>query len=119
MLNSSLRTALPLSLALLLVGTMSACASPAFPEEVATRKVFFGDLNLQRTEGVVALYSRITRAAREVCGEMPGSTPFAVVAESRCMSASVTRAVRDVGTPALAEFHAAKTGLAVKLAQRP
>ena len=73
----SLRTALPLAVALLFTGSMTACAAQAFPEDVAYRKVFYGDLNLDRSEGVAALYSRITRAAREVCALMPGSAPFA------------------------------------------
>jgi UrcA family protein len=102
---------------------LSACADADAAQPgnaVATRRVKFGDLDVTRSAGAATLYSRIQRAAREVCE--PGFASGArevILLTHRCMEQSIARAVADVNAPALTAYHLAKTKQAITLAHRP
>ena len=107
----------PLSLAVLILSSYSVCAI-AEPIEYATvvgqsdvreKMVNYGDLNLQRHEGVSVLYARIKRAANLVCFEVNQRVPHVAIRAQQCASEAVTRAVAQVGVPALAALHAQET----------
>src|SRR5213083_1778006 len=91
------KTAVPCALLAMLVGPLSACADAfAAPPgyEVATRTVKFGDLDLSRSAGAAALYSRIQNAARAVCE--PAISTGAKESNAfarRCREQSIARAV--------------------------
>jgi UrcA family protein len=92
--------------AALAVSTTSFAAAPGNdPPSVAVR---YDDLNLSTTDGVNALYRRITVAARQVCPD-PYSHDLAVVAASeRCQATAIAKAVGEVNNPQLAALHATR-----------
>jgi UrcA family protein len=86
----------------------TAVASPT--DEVPSVRVRYDDLNLSTPAGSKALYSRIVRAAREVCPDPYSSRELDVRAASdRCQAAAIAKAVNDVHNAQLAEIHAAHT----------
>jgi UrcA family protein len=73
MMNFVSRAALSSGAAvLLMVGALSSAALPASATALSTaeRRVGYGDLDLQRAEGVTALRGRVAVAAAEVCAEL-------------------------------------------------
>ena len=117
------KTAVPCALLAVLLGSVSACADAyaALPRyDVATRTVKFGDLDLTRSAGVAALYSRIQNAARAVCEPAVSlGARNSLLLARRCMEQSITRAVADVNAPALTSYYLTKTKQAITLARQP
>jgi UrcA family protein len=119
----NMKTAIPCAMLAILLGPLSACADvyaaqPGY--EFATRTVKYGDLDLTRTAGAVALYSRIQAAARTVCEPVSSSARLESVAITRrCMDQSITRAVADVNAPALTSYHLTRTKQTITLARQP
>ena len=97
-----------------LVGTLSIltlsanCLAAAPSDNVRTQIVSFADLDTTRVAGAQALYHRIQQAARDVC---EGNDARAYLKESykHCTSAAISRAVADVGSPLLTEYHQVAT----------
>ena len=77
--------------------------------DVRSKVVSYGDLNLQRHEGVVALYRRIQSAATLVCSEPNERMPQITVRTRKCAFDATSRAVGEVGVPALAALHSQQT----------
>jgi len=117
------KTAVPCALLAILVGPLSACADAlAAPPgyEVATRTVKFGDLDLSRSAGAAALYSRIQNAASAVCEPAISAGPKeSTLFAKRCREQSIARAVADVNAPALTSYYLTKTKQAITLARQP
>lgn len=110
---------LPVS-AVLVLSSVSVCAL-AEPTEYATvvatpavrsKMISYADLNLQRHEGVVALYRRIRNAADLVCYEGDTRPIQSQLSLRRCTSDATARAVAQVGVPALVTLHAQQTSKA-------
>jgi UrcA family protein len=78
--------------------------------DVRTKVVSYGDLNLQRHEGVKILYRRIQTAASLVCTAPNMRSPQVAMRLRECALDATTRAVRQVGVPALMTLHAANLG---------
>jgi UrcA family protein len=77
--------------------------------------VSYHDLDLTQFEGAEALYDRIVRASREVCGKI-GPWPIdtaAIVHE--CRNNATARAVADVNAPMLTTYYAARNGGTAKV----
>jgi UrcA family protein len=68
---------------------------------VPTETVEFGDLNLAKTEGVAALFTRIQSAARHVCSVSGVSGVRAAQNSRKCVRQSVGRAIEELNLPAL------------------
>lgn len=73
-------------------------ARSATPDEPASVKVAYGDLNLAGEQGTKTLHARIAAAARQVCGsdlvdrrDLPAFT-----AERSCERQAIANAVHDV-----------------------
>jgi UrcA family protein len=62
--------------------------------------VKYGDLNLSNPQGAATLYSRIVRAANEVCGPPDDSLWFRSDARA-CLHKAIADAVTKVGHPQL------------------
>jgi UrcA family protein len=77
--------------------------------DVQMKVVHYGDLNLQRDEGVATLYRRIQVAAKSVCTQMNSAMPQVVQRARLCASDATSRAVAKVGLEALSTLHAART----------
>jgi UrcA family protein len=76
-------------------------------EQVRSVVVHYGDLNLNRPNGVTALYHRINVAAGRACGseQLTGQTYVSTFWRS-CVTAAVTQAVAAVNRPELTSYHA-------------
>jgi UrcA family protein len=97
-------------LAGLLAGPVSAlAASSGKLDDLPSRKVTYGDLDLNRDAGVAALFSRIKIAAREVCE--PVDIVFLNLVRQRynCTQDAIARAVADVNAPLLTSYFLEKT----------
>jgi UrcA family protein len=70
--------------------------------------VKFGDLNLSNPEGASALYSRIVRAAHEVC-DLDSDDLATQQAARVCVDKAIADAVTKVGYPQLVDIYNAKT----------
>jgi UrcA family protein len=101
-----------------LMSTLSICAVAQTTEyatvvakaDLPAKTVSYGDLNLQRHEGVATLYRRIQTAANLVCSQVNERPPQIALRLRHCASDATTRAVSEVGVPALTTLHAQHTG---------
>lgn len=96
----------------LIAGPVGAlAASSGRLDDVPSRKVKYGDLDLSRDAGVAALFSRIKTAAREVCE--PVDVVFLNLVRQRynCSQDAIARAVADVNAPLLTSYFVEKTNL--------
>jgi UrcA family protein len=107
-LPSSPRTRIAIAMltcGLLIAGTPVARAASS-PADVPQVRVSYSDLILTNEHDALLLYRRIAAAAREVCP--PESSVYARrIAGRHCVSEAISRAVRDVGSPKLAQVEAA------------
>jgi UrcA family protein len=80
--------------------------------ETRSSVVKFADLNLDTPKGVATLYKRIHNAAVQVCGDPSEDSVFSEVrvAQAKCVSESVARAIDSVHNPALEAYYSKKTG---------
>jgi UrcA family protein len=79
----------------------------AFGDEAPSVTVRYADLNLDTSDGVNALYRRISSAARQVCPDEHSRDLGVVAASARCQANAVAEAVRELNNPKLAVMHAA------------
>jgi UrcA family protein len=96
----------------LLAGALSVAqaAPPAAAARTApTIVVSYGDLDLSTDEGTVALYQRISQAARRVCPLEDSRALAQRVSSDTCRAAAVARAVADINSPRLAALYAGRT----------
>ena len=107
-----LKFILSCALAGLLAGPVSALAATADRlDSLPSRKVKYGDLDLNRDAGVVALFSRIKTAAREVCQPVDVVFLNLVRQQYNCSQDAIARAVADVNAPLLTSYFLEKTNL--------
>lgn len=82
----------------------------ATSDEVRRAEVSFSDLDLSRTAGANTLYTRIQRAARNVCEVNTVPNPQALLLERKCMAKAMDDAVRSVDDPNLTAVYMRKVG---------
>jgi UrcA family protein len=63
--------------------------------------VRFADLDLSKPEGVATLYARISRTARDICGDADGKMSL----NERCVTKTVENAVNRLNRPQLTALH--------------
>ena len=73
--------------------------------ETRSVPVRFGDLDLQRTQGIETLYRRIEAAAERACGERESRNLQMRADWGRCYREALERAVEGVSNARLAERH--------------
>jgi UrcA family protein len=80
-------------------------ASAGEPQKVS-KAVSYADLDLSKPAGAQALYSRIKRAAREVCGS-PDYYRYVSPPEAwrKCVDTAIADAVAKVDRPSLTALH--------------
>ena len=84
-------------------------AAPAMSSaDVPSIVIDYSDLNLASRSGTVALYARLSRAAKRVCEPVNGRSLQEREAYRQCQQSSLARAVRAVGHPAVLALHAAR-----------
>jgi UrcA family protein len=83
--------------------------------EVVTQKVTFADLNLNDTQGVVALYQRIANAADAVCEPVDSRVIETQFQVRRCERQAIAQAVRDVNSSLLTRYYMTTTNQKTEL----
>jgi UrcA family protein len=99
-----------LASALLTCALAAGTASAAKPwEQTSSVKVTYGDLDISKVEGATRLYSRIKRAARNVCGAdfMQPEEQF-YINWKPCYEQAIATAVARVNSPMLTAVHTGK-----------
>ncbi len=116
MTTATVKTLARTTLVVLLVGSGTVFADPAQPRPLATPvTVRYSDLNLANAEGALALYRRISAAARTVCGpDFAEWYPPARNGWKDCYKATVDEAVRAVNAPTLTALHAHAINVAAR-----
>jgi|SRR5579871_1983473 len=84
----------------------------AQPEQPLTKKVAFGDLNLDSDQGAKVLYARLRHAAQYVCAPWEDSRDLQRRATwRRCVENSLSDAVQRINKPQLTSLHnSSRTG---------
>jgi len=115
---ANIRTAVPCALLSILLGSLSLSASAVETGDVVKKTVRFADLNLTRSAGVAALYSRIELAAEEVCEVAHARGVDSITHAKRCKDRAIAQAVADVNVPLLTSYHLAQTKQTIAIAKR-
>ena len=114
-MQRSLRTfsialgATALSLGFSVIAEASGSAAPA-GAGLPKIEISYTDLDLARADQASELYTRIERAAHNLCEVNYGSRILARQLERQCAAKSVDDAVRGVDNPNLTAVYQAKTG---------
>lgn len=98
------------SCALALLAALAALPALAQSSEDKQLTVQYGDLHLDRPEGVLALYHRIELAAENVCGDVEGQGLAARAQWRACRDDALDAGVASMRNPALAKLHLESTG---------
>ena len=94
--------------ALLAASLTANLASAATPDEGPKQSVVkYSDLDLSRPKDAHRLYSRIKRAARQVCDNNPSSDLRLLKVYESCMARAINDAVEQVQSVKVAEIHQA------------
>jgi UrcA family protein len=75
------------------------------PREPLTKKVAYGDLNLETEQGANALYKRLHIAAEEVCAPYQSIDLARRIAWQTCINRAVATAVERVNRPMVTAVH--------------
>jgi UrcA family protein len=73
--------------------------------EALTKKVTYGDLNLDDEQGAKALYNRIRSAAQEVCAPFESKELARRIPWQTCVDHAVTSGVEQVNRPLVTSVH--------------
>jgi UrcA family protein len=98
------------AMALLAASLTVNVASASTPDDGPKQSVVnFSDLDLSRSRDAHRLYSRIKRAARQVCDNNPSSDLRLLKAYETCMAKAINDAVAQVQSVEVAAIHQADT----------
>jgi UrcA family protein len=89
----------------IVLGSLATAQAASHIESVFT-VVHYGDLNLSREPGALALYGRISAAATNMCGSPDRfASPAMSKQQRKCTTLAVEKAVRNVGSATLRAVH--------------
>jgi UrcA family protein len=88
------------------IGAASAASTDDGAPSVTVR---YNPQSLDTESGARALYSRLVKAAVEVCPQTPNSTPWISGPVRECREQALARAVFQVNNPRLAAVYAARS----------
>ncbi len=80
-------------------------AIAAQPDDALTKKVAYGDLDLESAQGAKALYARIRSAARGVCAPFESRELSRLPAWQACVDNAVESAVARINKPLVSALH--------------
>jgi UrcA family protein len=83
----------------------SAVASASTVRELPSVVVKYGDLNLDSADGIAALHTRLSKAARQVCSQLDSRVLGLREQYDICVSDAVSQSVARVDNPRLTSFH--------------
>ncbi len=78
--------------------------------DAAKAEIRYADLDLSDAGSATQLYTRIERAAHNVCHLETGPNARALMLERRCVAKAVSDAVQDVGNTNLTAVYLARSG---------
>lgn len=110
MKTRSVRRSAALAAVFVAAGIMSwaAGATAATPDEDVLKQVVgYGDLNLDRIEGIAALYRRVSNAAEQVCAPLQSREMARMSARKGCINGAISRAITQINLPALTAYASA------------
>jgi UrcA family protein len=87
------------------LATIGGAAQAADSQQSLSKKVTYGDLNLDAPEGAKALYARLRRAASDVCRPFEGHDLVQQSSWQACFNGSVSRAVTQVNKSSVTALH--------------
>ena len=96
----------------ILAGVMSVAAmavAQASDADVPRLSVRYDDLDINTEKGALDLYTRISKAAREVCPAESKYSMRVTDLSRRCVKSAIARAVHEVNSPQLAKVEAARS----------
>jgi UrcA family protein len=79
------------------------------PTEPETKKVTFGDLDVDSPEGAKALYTRLRSAALQVCSPLESRELSRMIAWQTCVSSALSSAVAQINKPKVTALHIQST----------
>ena len=89
---------------IIVLGFATTNVANADPESPQTLTVQFGDLDLDKAQGVDALFKRIKNAARDVCSDFEGRTLSKKQLYSECVDTALSTAITRVDRPKLSQY---------------
>jgi UrcA family protein len=90
---------------------MNSAAAGGPVGETLQQKVSFAGLNLDRPEGVAALYKRIHAAAVNVCSPIETTEVYLSSKLKPCIADATSRAIKMVNNPALTAYENGRNGI--------
>lgn len=72
------------------------------------QKVSYGDLNLNRPEGIAALYRRLRAAADEVCQPAGAGDLVSEMHSRQCEAEAIGQAIAKIDVPGLTSYYQSK-----------
>jgi UrcA family protein len=93
-----------------LVFAAASSALAAEPSDRLTKRVTFGDLNLESQEGAKVLYARLRFAAREVCSPLESRELSHGSAWKACFNDAMESAVAKINKPLVSALHNQSAG---------
>jgi UrcA family protein len=94
----------------LVVFAAASSALAAQPADRLTKRVTYGDLNLESPEGAKALYSRLRSAAQEVCSPFDSKELSHRGAWRACVDGALEAAVAKIDKPLVSALHNQSAG---------
>lgn len=89
---------------IIVLGFATANVANADPQSAQSLTVQFGDLDLDKAQGVDALFKRIKNAAERVCLPVRGQTLIEKQQYSSCIDVALSTAVARVDRPVLSQY---------------
>lgn len=90
---------------------MNSAAAGGPVGETLKQQVSYADLNLDRPEGVAALYARVHAAAEDVCAPL-ASRELALSSKLQpCVAEATSRALMRINNPAVTAYSDSRNGL--------
>jgi UrcA family protein len=112
---SRFRTAIATALFGTVASSLAVFPAVADSSGLPQTTVKYGDLNIAGPEGAAVLYSRIRRAAKNVCLQFDGDRLDIHGQREACINKAILDAVTKVNAPALSAVYGAKTGKEVPM----
>jgi len=89
---------------IIVLGFATVSVANADPQSAQSLTVQFGDLDLNKAQGVDALFKRIKAAAKKVCLPFNGRTLIEKQQYSSCIDVALSTAVARVDRPVLSQY---------------
>lgn len=87
-----------------LLSCVAAATATTADSDLPKQVVRYGDLNLESTQGITALYQRVHNAAVQVCRPLDSRELARLTMWKACMDGAVSRATTQINVPAFTAY---------------